>query len=78
VWSLAPFCISGYPYSMNSSIGDIPKKRGRKPQGGRQAGVLVRMPQDELADVDGWREDQVDKPTRPEAIRRLVRRGLGE
>ncbi|KTW00162.1 hypothetical protein NS355_05045 [Sphingomonas yabuuchiae] len=61
---------------MDGSIGDIPKKRGRKPQGGRQEGVLVRMPAEELAGVDEWRADQGDQPTRPEAIRRLVRKGL--
>jgi len=37
---------------------------------------MVRMPPDEIAQVDGWRDTQEDQPTRPEAIRRLVRKGL--
>lgn len=59
-----------------SSIQDIPKRRGRKPQGGRQPAVLVRMPPDELAALDDYVERQPDKPTRPEAIRRLIKWAL--
>jgi hypothetical protein len=33
---------------------------------------MVRLPPDQLAKVDRWREAQDDKPTRPEAIRRIV------
>jgi hypothetical protein len=38
--------------------------------------VGVRMPIDEIEHVDKWREDQPDKPSRPVAIRRLVRIAL--
>lgn len=34
--------------------------------------VTVRLPPDQLAKVDAWREAQHDTPTRPEAVRRLV------
>ena len=74
--ALAPFCIYGYPVFMSQSIADIPKKRGRKPQGGRQPGILVRMGEAEIAAVDSWRDGQGDQPSRPEAIRRLVEAGL--
>lgn len=37
---------------------------------------MVRMPPDELAALDTHIEEQPDKPTRPEAIRRLVKQGL--
>ena len=57
---------------MTASIGDIPKKRGRKPSGGRKDAILVRMPPDQLEAVDVWASGQPDAPSRPEAIRRLV------
>ncbi len=38
--------------------------------------IGVRLQPEPLAAVDAWREDQPDKPTRPEAIRRLVEKGL--
>jgi hypothetical protein len=60
---------------MIRSIEDIPKKRGRKPAGGRNAGVMVRIPPDQLARLDAWIATLPDpKPTRPEAIRRALER----
>ena len=56
---------------MEKSIGDIPKKRGRPPQGGRQEGILVRMPQTLLDALDRWANAN-NAPTRPEAVRQLV------
>lgn len=38
--------------------------------------VLVRLTPEQLAALDEWRRDQNDIPTRPEAIRRLIERGL--
>jgi hypothetical protein len=39
--------------------------------------VLVRIPPDELAGIDGWIKGKpAPKPSRPEAIRRLVELGL--
>lgn len=61
---------------MSASIADIPKKRGRKPSGGRQPGILVRMSEDDIARIDGWSQDQPDMPSRPEAIRRLIEKAL--
>ena len=37
---------------------------------------MVRLQPDPLAAVDEWSSKQPDKPTRPEAIRRLVEKGL--
>ncbi|WP_197940719.1 ribbon-helix-helix domain-containing protein [Sphingomonas sp. HMP6] len=64
----------GYPHFMSGSILDIPKKRGRPSTGGRQEGVLVRLPAEQLARLDAWREPS--GLSRPEAIRRLVEAGL--
>ena len=39
-------------------------------------GVMVRMAGDTLAELDRWISRQADRPSRPEAIRRLVELGL--
>lgn len=39
----------------------------------------VRLEREQLARIDAWIARQPDpKPSRPEAIRRLMERGLGE
>ena len=38
--------------------------------------IMVRMPPAELGELDGWIKRQTEKPSRPEAIRRLVELGL--
>ena len=35
-------------------------------------GVMLRMPPDHLAQLDTWIAQQPDKPSRPEAVRRLL------
>ena len=61
---------------MGKSIRDIAKKkRGRPKSAGPGTGILVRM-HDQLEALDAWRGRQADKPSRPEAIRRLVEIGL--
>jgi hypothetical protein len=46
----------------------------RSPEKGTLIGV--RLQPDDLAAVDAWRDKQDDAPTRPEAIRALVRKSL--
>jgi hypothetical protein len=61
------------------SISDTQKKRGRgRPStGGQMLGTMVRMPPDRIAELDAWRAAQPDpKPSRPEAIRRLLAKAL--
>ena len=43
---------------------------------GKGVPVLVRLQPAELDQVDAWRQQQDGEPSRPEAIRRLVRKGL--
>jgi hypothetical protein len=76
--SLAPLCISSYPKNMSTSILDNSKKRGRgRPStGGPMKMIGVRMPTDEIIDLDAWIAKQADKPSRPEALRRLARQAL--
>ncbi len=51
------------------------KKRGPAPTG-KGVQVVVRMQPAPLSALDGWAAKQNDKPTRAEAIRRLVELGL--
>jgi hypothetical protein len=53
-----------------ASISNIRKKRGRPAIGATP--IMVRMPPVELGELDGWIKRQSEKPSRPEAIRRLV------
>jgi hypothetical protein len=63
---------------MAKSIRDIPKKRGRgRPKTtGRGEGVLLRLHKPLTSAIDDWAKRQDDKPSRPEAIRRLLVRAL--
>jgi hypothetical protein len=61
---------------MVQSIRDIPKKRGRPSSGGRKPGIMLRWAPDQIAKLDKWAAKQSDRPSRPEAIRRLVEQAL--
>jgi hypothetical protein len=52
------------------------KKRG-PPATGKGEPIMVRIQPDGLMALDGWIKRQDDKPTRPEAIRRLLEKALG-
>lgn len=55
------------------AIGTRPKTTGKG------LGLLVRVPPPELARLDAWIGRQIEpRPTRPEAIRKLVETALGE
>lgn len=70
VGALVRLAKSGYPEIMARSIPDIPKKRGRPSTGGRGVGILVRLSDEQVDELDTYREAQPDKPSRPEALRR--------
>ena len=57
-----------------SRLNNIKKKMGRPAVD--TAPVTVRMERGQLNQLDAWREAQEDQPGRPEAIRRLVEKGL--
>lgn len=61
---------------MAQSIQDSPKKRGRPSTGGRNPGVLVRLEPELIEQIDRWRDNALGQPSRPEAIRRLAKKGL--
>ena len=55
------------------SIGDVRKKRGRgRPRTGIGKPVGVRLYPDLEKRLDAWASKLPDKPSRPEAIRRLI------
>ena len=59
-----------------ASIEDIPKKRGR-PATGKDPMLTFRAPNDMVEQIELWGlVNQV--PTRSEAIRRLVEKGLSD
>jgi hypothetical protein len=59
---------------MTNAIADIGKKKGRPPVG--SVGVLVKLPPDDLAALDAWIDRQPAPPSRPEAIRLILREKL--
>lgn len=63
--------------SMNGQETVLTKKRGPKPTG-KGTLVGVRLQPDQLAALDHWISEQGDpKPTRPEAVRRLLDATIG-
>jgi len=57
------------------SISKTGKNKGGRPRV-NAVPVMVRLPPEKLEKVDNWREGQEGRPGRPEAIRRLIDRGL--
>ena len=53
------------------------KRRGPKPTGQGYV-VGVRLQPNDLAALDAWISDQSDKPSRPEALRKLMRLGIAK
>jgi hypothetical protein len=51
--------------------------RGRPVTTGMGMAIVVRCHEDFLRRIDRWVAQQEDKPSRPEAIRRLAELGLG-
>jgi hypothetical protein len=60
------------------SIAVTQKKRGRgRPATGQDPTLTVRLPMDLRSAIETWAKHQKDKPTRSEAIRRLIEIALG-
>jgi hypothetical protein len=58
-----------------STLSDNKKKMGR-PSTGIGTLVGVRLQPDQLAALDAWIEVRPEKPTRPEAVRTILREAL--
>lgn len=56
-------------------ISPVIKPKTGRPRVDTEA-VTVRLDRDRIALLDEWRRSQLDLPTRPEAIRRLIEFGL--
>jgi Arc/MetJ-type ribon-helix-helix transcriptional regulator len=62
---------------MAKTTRDITKKRKPRPPATGEP-VLVRLQPGMAKAIDGWIKDQDDRPSRPEAIRRLVGEALAK
>lgn len=60
---------------MKPPILDIGKSKRGRPRTDATP-VMVRLQPDQLAALDAWREAQPGTPSRPEAIRTLLRKAL--
>lgn len=54
------------------SISGTTKRRGRPVSTGMGTGINVRLQPEQLAALDKWIAEQPDKPSRPEAVRRVL------
>lgn len=63
---------------MKASIPGTTKRRGRPRTTGPGTSIHLRVLDPTLEALDTWRAEQDDQPSRPEAIRRLVEKGLGK
>lgn len=61
---------------MDDAITDIRKRRGRPAIG--STAIMLKLPPDHLAKLDDWIALQPDRPSRPEAVRRLLAEALGQ
>ena len=61
---------------MRPSIMEDTKRRGRPAGRTYSSSIPVRLTPAQLEGFDAWREAQPDKPSRSEAIRRLVEEAL--
>jgi len=55
-----------------------PRKRRGPPPTGKGVPVQVRLQPELLVRLDGWIAAQEDKPSRPEALRRLASKALAQ
>ena len=61
-----------------AAIADKPKKKMGRPPTGIGKTIGLRLYPDEAAALDAWIAEQPDpKPSRPEALRRIIRATLG-
>jgi len=58
-----------------SSVDKVKKRIGRPPVDSEQITVRIQRPM--LDALDDWRERQDDKPGRPEAVRRILKKEIG-
>jgi len=74
--ALPPVSTFCYQKSMaGARVSDNKKKMGR-PATGVGTLIGVRLAETELGALDAWIEAQDDNPSRPEAIRKILRLGL--
>ncbi|OUC54964.1 hypothetical protein CA262_08915 [Sphingobium sp. GW456-12-10-14-TSB1] len=61
---------------MTDAISDTGKKKGRGRPSVGAVGIHVKLAPADLSDLDAWIDAQDDQPSRPEAVRRLIKASL--
>jgi hypothetical protein len=69
--------LEGSHEMVSTMVKKVKKKPGAKPRGGPGEMVMVRLHEPLLGMLDRWCASQLDNPTRPEAIRRMMIHILG-
>jgi len=64
------------PMSSNENTNNAEIKRGRPRSETESIGVQLLLKPDTVRQIDDWRRNEDDLPSRPEAIRRLLARSL--
>jgi hypothetical protein len=62
--------------NMAVSRKNVTQKRRGRPATGQDPHVSLRLPVETIAAADAWAAQQPDKPTRSEALRRLIDLGM--
>jgi hypothetical protein len=62
-------------FDMSGQRISVTKKRGRP---SKDPTAVVRLPLATIEAAETWAAKQSDEPSRPEAIRRLIEKGLGD
>lgn len=66
-----------FPYIKLMAAAIVRTERRGRPRTDAKS-IHLTLPPDQLAALDAWASEQGDAPTRPEAVRRLVQKGLRE
>jgi hypothetical protein len=61
---------------MGVSTKNVPQKKRGRPATGQDPHISLRLPVETIAAAEAWAAQQPDKPTRSEALRRLIDLGM--
>jgi hypothetical protein len=61
---------------MAVSTKNVPRKKRGRPATGQDPHISLRLPDETIAATEAWAAQQPDKPTRSEALRRLIDLGM--
>ena len=72
-----PFSLKLWYYQgMAKSASVLPRKKGRPFEGGRDPVTAIRLSWEMRNAIDAWAAEQLDRPSRSEAIRQMIDHAL--